>query len=133
MVMESPKGELRRQFVSKAASVFERAIERGLAKENIRLSEIEEIVNELKFELTRELVEDIIRLQPIQQAGPGPKCDLCGREAHYKGEKSRQGVKTSQGAIGLERAYYYCEACKSGLFPPGSPVGDQSPGLERAG
>jgi signal recognition particle subunit SEC65 len=133
MVIESQKGELRRQFVSKAETVFERAIERGLAKENIRLSEIEEIVNELKFELTQELVEDIIRLQPIQQGGPGPKCDICGREAHYKGQKKRPGIQTSQGDIEVERAYYYCEECKSGLFPPGSPAGDQSPGLERAG
>lgn len=50
MVTESQKHELRRQFMAKAEAVFNLAVERGLAKEDIRLSEIEEIVNELRFE-----------------------------------------------------------------------------------
>lgn len=125
MVSESRKDALRRQFMSKAEAVFERAMERGLAKEDIRLSEIEEIVNELKFELTGELVEDIIQVQASLQPGPGPKCASCGREMRYKGYKKRPAIQTSQGAIELERAYYYCEKCKRGFFPPGQPVGDQ--------
>jgi hypothetical protein len=125
MVSESQKDALRRQFVSKAEAVFERAIERGLAKEDIRLSEIEEIVNELKFELTGELVEDIIQVQASSQPGPGPKCKSCGGEMRYKGHKKRPAIQTSQGEIELERAYYYCEKCKRGFFPPGQPVGDQ--------
>lgn len=125
MVTESQKDALRRQFVTKAEAVFERALERGLAKEDIRLSEIEEIVNELKFELTGELVEDIIQVQASSQPGPGPKCESCGREMRYKGHKKRPGIQTSQGAIELERAYYYCAKCQRGFFPPGQPVGDQ--------
>jgi uncharacterized protein with PIN domain len=125
MVSESQKDALRRQFMTKAEAVFERALERGLAKADIRLSEIEEIVNELKFELTGELVEDIIAVQASQQAGPGPKCERCGRELRYKGKKKRPAIQTSQGEIELERAYYYCEPCQRGFFPPGQPVGDQ--------
>ena len=125
MVTESQQEALRRQFMTKAEAVFERALERGLAKEDIRLSEIEEIVNELKFELTGELVEDIIQVQANSQPGPGPKCASCGGEMHYKGHKKRPGIQTSQGAIELERAYYYCEKCKRGFFPPGQAVGDQ--------
>jgi hypothetical protein len=125
MVSESQKDALRRQFMSKAEAVFERALERGLAKEDIRLSEIEEIVNELKFELTGELVEDIIQVQASLQPGPGPKCASCGWEMRSKGHKKRPAIQTSQGAIELERAYYYCEKCKRGVFPPGQPVGDQ--------
>jgi hypothetical protein len=125
MITESQKDALRRQFLAKAEAVFDRAMERGLSQEDIQLSEIEEIVNELKFELTGELVEDIIQGQANSQPGPGPRCEGCGREMRYKGHKKRPAIQTSQGEIELERAYYYCDKCKVGLFPPGSAVGDQ--------
>ena len=124
MVTDKQKDELRRGFIGQAEAVFNLAMERGLATEDIRLSQIEEIVNELKFELTGRLVEGIIEVQASQQAGPGPICEGCGQEMRYKGEKKRPGIKTSQGEIKLERSYYYCEKCKSGLFPPGQAIGD---------
>ena len=125
MITESQKDELRQRFVAKAEAVHNLAMERGLAIGDISLSQIEEIVNELKFELTGRLVEGIIEVQASQQAGPGPICEGCGGEMRYKGEKRRPGIKTSQGEIKLERSYYYCKKCKSGLFPPGQTVGDQ--------
>jgi RNase P subunit RPR2 len=74
--------------------------------------------------LTGSLVEDMIKVQASQRAGPGPECEGCGREMRYKGEKERPAIQTSQGEIKLERAYYYCKKCKSGLFPPGQTTGD---------
>lgn len=125
MVTGSQKRELRQRFMAKAEAVYNLAVERGLAIEDINLSQIEEMVNELKFELTGSLVEDIIQVQASQRAGPGPKCEGCGREMRYKGEKKRPAIRTSQGEIELERSYYHCNKCKSGLFPPGQTIGDQ--------
>lgn len=130
MITGSQKGELRRRFVGKAEEVFDIAVEQGIAREDISLSQIEEIVNELKFELTGLLVESVIEVQASRQSGPGPKCEGCGREMRYKGEKERPGIITSQGGIKVERSYYYCKKCKSGLFPPGQATGDQQPGME---
>ena len=76
MVTGSQKRELRQRFMAKAEAVYNLAVERGLAIEDINLSQIEEMVNELKFELTGSLVEDIIQVQASQRAGPGPKSGL---------------------------------------------------------
>jgi Zn finger protein HypA/HybF involved in hydrogenase expression len=116
--------ELRRRFVGKAEEVFDMAMEQGIAREDITLVQIEEIVNELKFELTGLLVESVIEVQASRQPGPGPKCEGCGQEMRYKGEKGRPAIVTSQGEIELERSYYYCPRCKSGFFPPGPAIED---------
>ncbi|MHC4072887.1 MAG: hypothetical protein ACYTGS_12780 [Planctomycetota bacterium] len=130
MITESQKGELRRRFVVKAEEVFDIAMEQGIGREDITLIQIEEIVNELKFELTGMLVESVIEVQAGRRAGPGPKCEGCGREMRYKGEKRRPDIVTSQGEIEVERSYYHCEKCKSGLFPPGQAIGDQQSRVE---
>lgn len=130
VITERQKGELRQRYVAKAEEVFDIAMEQGVVREDITLSQIEEIVNELKFELTGMLVESVIEVQARRQTGPGPICAGCGLEMRYKGEKERPGIITSQGAIKLERSYYYCKKCKSGLFPPGQTTGDQQPGVE---
>jgi hypothetical protein len=46
-----------------------------------------------------------------------PVCAQCGETMTYKGTPPR-GVSHSEGEIRLERAYYYCTACGSTLFPP---------------
>jgi hypothetical protein len=125
VITESQQGELRRRFVAKAEEVFDLAMEQGIAREDITLSQIEEIVNELKFKLTGMLVESVIEVQASRYAGPGPVCAGCGREMRDKGEKERPGIKTSQGEIKVKRGYYYCEKCKRGLFPPGQTIGYQ--------
>ena len=130
MIDEKQKGELRWRFVEKSEEVFDIAMEQGIAREDMTLSQIEEIVNEVKFELTSMLVESVIEMQASRYTGPGPKCEGCGREMRYKGEKRRPEIITSQGGIELERSYYYCEKCKSGLFPPGQAIGDQQSRVE---
>ena len=130
MIDEKQKGELRWRFVEKSEEVFDKAMEQGIAREDMTLSQIEEIVNEVKFELTSMLVESVIELQASRYTGPGPKCEGCGREMRYKGEKRRPEIITSQGGIELERSYYYCKKCKSGLFPPGQAIGDQQSRVE---
>ena len=48
----------------------------------------------------------------------GLRCVECGEEMRYKG-KGRREVEHLEGETELERAYYYCARCESGLFPPG--------------
>lgn len=79
MTTEERKAKLRQAFLEKAEAVFEAAVERG-TKQALRLSELEETVAELKFDLTRVLVESMIGVQDEVNEGPGPKCDKCGEE-----------------------------------------------------
>ncbi len=121
MKAEEQKEKLRQAFLTKAAVVFEAALDRG-AETGLTLSQMEETVEALKFELTSLLVESMIEMQGEGIRGPGPKCAGCGGEMYSKGKKRRQ-VLTSQGEIELERSYHYCDRCRSGIFPPGPTTG----------
>lgn len=61
-------------------------------------------------------------LKQMAEAGDervtAPVCEGCGQAMTYKGTP-RRGVGHKEGEVRLERAYYYCEACESTLFPPG--------------
>jgi len=114
---EKRREELRRRYLAEADAIFEAAWARG-EREALSLSEIEETVNRLKFELTSLLVQSMVEVQGERQLGPGPRCPNCGREMYSKGKRRRRLV-TSQGEIEIERRYHYCEACKQGFFPPG--------------
>jgi hypothetical protein len=129
VITKGEKERLRQRFMAKAEEVFEKAMASGKEADELSLSEIEETVEGLKFELTGTLVESVVEVRNKGERGPGPKCEGCGREMRYKGEKRRE-VVTSQGKIELERAYYYCEKCRVGIFPPGSALEDQPEGVE---
>jgi methionyl-tRNA synthetase len=46
-----------------------------------------------------------------------PLCEQCGEVLRYRGTPQRD-VSHREGEVGLERAYYYCDHCERGLFPP---------------
>lgn len=121
MKAEKQKEKLRRAFLAKATAVFETALDRGAGTE-LTLSQMEETVEELKFELTSLLVESMIEVQGETSKGPGPRCADCGGEMYSKGKKRRR-VITSQGKIEIERSYHYCDRCRCGIFPPGPTIG----------
>ncbi len=129
MITEEEKERLRQRFMEKAEEVFEKAIASGMEADELGLNEIEETVEGLKFELTGTLVESVVEVRNKRERGPGPRCERCGGEMGYKGKKRRE-VVTSQGRIELERAYYYCDKCRVGIFPPGPALEDQPEGVE---
>lgn len=46
-----------------------------------------------------------------------PMCEQCGQAMRYRGTPARD-VSHREGDVELERAYYYCDHCEGGLFPP---------------
>jgi hypothetical protein len=46
-----------------------------------------------------------------------PVCEQCGAVMSYRGTPERQ-VGHREGDVGLARAYYACDHCGGGLFPP---------------
>ena len=128
MISEKEKERLQQEFRAKAENLFEAVLEEGLKKQ-LTLSQMEEMVGQLKFGLTSWLVERLIQVQAQQTTGVGPACAGCGREMRDKGEKPRQLI-SSQGQIEFKRKYYYCEGCRQGIFPPGSTIGSGPAELE---
>jgi len=109
--------KLKQEFIEQAQAVFEQVMAENESGESLTLSQIEEKVGELRFELTRKLVESKLKLEVKKQQGPGAKCEGCGREMRDKGLKKRT-IMTSQGEIEIERSYNHCAHCRQGLFPP---------------
>jgi hypothetical protein len=46
-----------------------------------------------------------------------PVCEQCDETMSYRGIPQRQ-VGHREGDVELARAYYYCDSCEGGLFPP---------------
>ena len=111
--------ELKAQLQAKAAVAIEKLFAEKKSAHEITLSDIEQAVHAvgeaIKADLTTGLVEQV---SEAEGAVPGPACAQCGQEMHYKGPKTKQLV-TETGEVTIKRAYYYCETCRSGLFPPG--------------
>ena len=117
MPLTTYQEKLKREFIKQAQSIFERVMAENESGEALTLSQIEEEVGELRFELTSKLVESKLKLEVKKQQGPAAKCEGCGEEMRDKGLK-RRTIITSQGEIELERSYNHCAHCRQGVFPP---------------
>lgn len=111
--------ELKARMKAKAEDVIEKLLTEKKSPDEITLSDIEQAVFQageaIKQDLTAGLVEQVS--EEIPEA-PGPTCSECGEEMHYKGQRPKY-IVTETGAVTVERAYYYCDTCRSGIFPPG--------------
>ena len=82
------------------------------------LTEIEDVILTLRKRLSVQMAQVVIEAQDAVRPMPGPRCPTCQRERHYKDQKGNT-VESRVGSLGLQRGYYYCAHCRSGLFPPG--------------
>jgi hypothetical protein len=74
-----------------------------------------------------EKVKEVIARQLLQhhrEQPHGVACPGCGKQLGMKDYRSRQ-VVTEAGEVRVRRAYYYCEDCRAGVFPPGCGVGTE--------
>lgn len=86
------------------------------------LTQIEETVLALRAQLGQAMAEVVLAGQETQQPAKAPHCPTCGEPMRYKGRKGK-ALESRLGGLALERGYYYCARCESGLFPPGPPTG----------
>ena len=93
------------------------------------LTQIEDVVLKLRQRLSERMALAVIEAQAAVRPVPGPSCPACGREMHYKDRKANT-VESRVGCLPLERGYYYCEPCRTGIFPPGSTTGSVGRALE---
>jgi 5'-deoxynucleotidase YfbR-like HD superfamily hydrolase len=80
--------------------------------------EIEEQVLKARQRFGAKLLQELVQKRAEVRVVPGPQCEKCGREMCYKGQKRRR-VSSSVGETKIERGYYYCPECATGVFPPG--------------
>ncbi len=121
--MKKTRTQLQEDLEGKSKEIIEKLLDWNETHPSPTLTQIEEVVLELREALGLEFVSGILAGQekglPVVE-----KCKVCGQEMRQKGRK-RKAVESRVGEVVLERGYYYCEACGAGIFPPGSAIRDQ--------
>lgn len=109
--------QMKAELLAEAESVIEELIawERTAGAPN--LTAMEDKVLGLRERLGQRLLEAVIADQEARQPATAPACPTCGTALRYKGQKET-AIESRLGGISIDRGYYYCADCESGLFPP---------------
>ncbi len=116
--MNETRSDLKADLMTEAEGLIDELVAWTADTPAPTLTQIEDIVLKLRQRLSERMAVAVIEAQATVRPVPGPRCPTCGREMHYKDRKANT-VASRVGQLPLERGYYYCEPCKSGLFPPG--------------
>ena len=116
--MKKSQEQLKAEFMTEAEELFDRLIEWEEQTEKPNLTEIEDIILELRKRFGERMAQKMMMRQEERQPAEKVQCPECGGEMENKGLKDNQ-VETRIGNLKIERGYYYCPACKQGIFPPG--------------
>jgi len=122
--------EMKKEMMAQAEASIDRLIEWERSHERPNLTAIETIVLEVGKEFEKKMAYAVIERQEEVRPVPGPACPECGKEMWKKDSHPRQ-VTTLVGELEIERSYYHCARCKTGIFPPGQSVGGVGQALVR--
>ena len=116
--MKRDPEKLKEEFLAEAAELFDRLMEWEAETERPNLTQIEDIILELRERFGEELAEKVLKRQEQRQPAERVLCPRCGDEMKPKGIKGNQ-VESRIGVLKIEREHYYCPRCHEGIFPPG--------------
>jgi hypothetical protein len=86
------------------------------APDEIDLREIEQAAVRTGRQVEQVLAQHL--LGETEEKPDEIQCPACGKRLTLKDYRTRQ-VVTEAGEVELRRAYYYCQECGQGVFPPG--------------
>lgn len=127
--MPGTRVEWKAELQAEAERVIEEMLNWTEQTEAPDLTAIEDQVLKLRRQFGEKLAESAVD----RQATAAPlmvRCPQCGRPMHQKKKRQRRQVESRVGGVPLKRAYYYCDHCRVGLFPPGSAIEGGGPGVE---
>lgn len=111
------RAERKAKLMARAEAEVEGLLAWMEEEESPNLAQIEEVVlcirKRIGEEMTQAVVENQARVHPVQ----APRCPQCDKGMAYKGKKGKE-ISSLIGEVKLKRAYYYCDQCQTGLFPP---------------
>ena len=110
--------ELKRELMAKAEAAIDELLAKKPADNKITLGDIEGLAIQTGQRLEAEVLGSLLERSGKSREVTGVRCPMCGRKMHRKGQRKRR-VISEAGESEIERAYYYCEGCRQGTFPPG--------------
>lgn len=112
--MSSESQKIKRRLLNEYEELIEQMLREKPETEEIQLRDIEQAAIRVGESAKRQIV------QALSEEGHEEvrDCPACGKRMWLKDYRQKQ-VVTEAGEIRLKRAYYYCQTCRKGLFPPG--------------
>jgi len=114
--MKRTRAEMRADLMRQAEVLVDELLDWNEQTSEPTLTQIEEVVLKLRQRLSEQMAMTVIESQEATRSVPSPKCPTCQVEMHYKDMK-QDTVESRVGQLALNRGYYYCETCRTGLFP----------------
>jgi uncharacterized protein with PIN domain len=116
--MPLTREEMKAFLSAEADAMIEKIISKREPIGEMTLSEIEEMVLEAgrKFQIV--LTEAMIEAVEGEAGRNKTICPACGEKMRHRGYRDKPLV-TRTGEVTVRRAYYRCETCGRGFFPPG--------------
>lgn len=116
--MKPTRAQLKAELLKKAEVEIDRLLDWGEQADRPNLTQIENEVLAARKAMGEEMAQALLKGQEQRQPLNAPECPKCGRRMEDKG-KQVHVVETRVGPVAVERQYYYCPACQTGIFPPG--------------
>jgi hypothetical protein len=115
--MPTKKDQLKAQLLKQYDTQLDKLLEQMDPHAELDLGEIEEAALAVRQKTGEDITQALAETQS-QNSPPDLPCPTCSVPMRYKGKKPKQ-ISSRSGEISIERAYYYCESCQRGVFPPG--------------
>jgi predicted GNAT family acetyltransferase len=110
--------ELKEEMKTQAKAISQKLRADGRLNGQMTLADIERTVLSAGQQFQAALTEAAIEATEIEGERIRPYCTKCGSKMRHQGYRKRQ-IVTETGEVVLRRAYYLCESCGEGFFPPG--------------
>ncbi len=115
--MKRTRERMKAELMMEAEIAIDALLDQHECWEEPTLMEIEDVILDLRKQLSERMAEVVLQGQENVQPAEDSVCPSCGEEMTYKGRRGTT-VESRVGVVRLERGYWHCDRCKSGLFPP---------------
>ena len=116
--MKRTRIEMKAELMRQAEVLVDELLDWNEQTAQPTLTQIEEVILQLRQRMSEQMGLTVIESQAATRPVPCPRCPTCQGEMHYKDMKGNT-LESQIGQLTLRRGYYYCETCRTGLFPPG--------------
>lgn len=114
--MTLTRREMKALMTAEAEGIIGDLLGDEAGEHEMTLTQIEDMVLGAGRRFQMMLAQALIEAEEAKEARPC--CPKCGAKMRHRGYREKRMV-TRTGEVTVRRAYYRCEGCGSGIFPPG--------------